>query len=79
MDHNASRTTGINNNVIDESAAARYVGYSTFALKAWRRQGRGPAYIRVGRSVRYRVAALDAWLERHTVTPGGTGAPSRVD
>lgn len=30
--------------------------------------GRGPRYIKVGRSVRYRVSDLDEWLERHLVS-----------
>jgi excisionase family DNA binding protein len=30
-------------------------------------QGRGPAYIKCGRAVRYRKSDLDAWLESRTV------------
>jgi excisionase family DNA binding protein len=33
-------------------------------LERWRQQGTGPAFIRVGRSPRYRRADIDAWLER---------------
>jgi hypothetical protein len=54
-------------NTIDERNAAPYLGYTPAALRAWRHQGRGPAYIRHNRSVRYRVADLDAWLEKHCV------------
>jgi len=32
-------------------------------------RGRGPAYIRIGRSIRYRIADLDRWLEQHKVDP----------
>jgi predicted DNA-binding transcriptional regulator AlpA len=52
---------------LDERDAATYIGYTTSALRAWRRQGRGPAYIKAGRSVRYLVRDLDAWLEAHRV------------
>lgn len=33
-------------------------------LERWRQEGVGPAFIRVGRSPRYRRADIDAWLER---------------
>jgi excisionase family DNA binding protein len=37
-------------------------------LERWRQQGTGPAFIRVGRSPRYRRADVDAWLERQRRT-----------
>lgn len=55
--------------VTTEEDAAAFVGYTPAALRAWRRQGRGPAYIRVGRSVRYRISDLDEWLGAHRVDP----------
>ena len=36
-------------------------------LANWRTYGRGPAYVRLGRLVRYQVAELEAWIERKTV------------
>jgi len=53
--------------VFDEHHAAPYIGFSAAALRAWRRQGRGPAYIQVGRSIRYRLNDLDSWLAAHEV------------
>ena len=61
--HNDTRPTP----TIDEQNAAPYVGYTRDALRKWRREGRGPAYIRFNRSVRYRVSDLDAWLDAHRV------------
>ena len=55
-----------------ERDSAVYIGFRPPALKAWRREGRGPAYIRVNRSIRYRVADLDAWLDAHRVQPGAS-------
>ena len=49
--------------------AAREVGYSTAALRKWRREGKGPPFIRYGRSVRYRLSDLRAWQETHVVNP----------
>jgi excisionase family DNA binding protein len=37
-------------------------------LERWRQQGTGPAFIRVGRSPRYRRADIDAWLDQQRRT-----------
>jgi predicted DNA-binding transcriptional regulator AlpA len=59
---------------IAERDAAAYIAFTSAALRAWRRQGRGPAFIRIGRSVRYRVRDLDAWLDAHVVQTRESGA-----
>jgi hypothetical protein len=52
-----------------ERAAAKYIGYSVEFLRHRRRAGQGPVYIQIGRSIRYRVRDLDAWLDAHAVKP----------
>jgi predicted DNA-binding transcriptional regulator AlpA len=52
---------------LPEPKAATYIGFTTSALRLWRREGRGPSYIRHGRSVRYLLKDLDGWLDRHRV------------
>ena len=48
-------------------------------LQAWRLLGRGPRFIKVGgRSVRYRLADVEAWLAGQTVTPATKEVGSRV-
>lgn len=42
--------------------AAEYLSISPQFLEAARVKGGGPAFIKVGRSVRYAVADLDAWM-----------------
>jgi len=42
--------------------AATRLGLSASTLNKWRTQGRGPRYVKLGRSVFYRPADLDAWL-----------------
>jgi predicted DNA-binding transcriptional regulator AlpA len=32
-------------------------------LRHWRTTGRGPDFFRVGRHIRYRPSAIEAWLE----------------
>lgn len=51
--------------------AADYIGVKKHTLECWRsRQDKyGPPYIRVGRSIRYRIADLDAYLKANTVKP----------
>lgn len=44
--------------------AANYVCYSASRLHQWRaeRNNPGPAFLQLGRRVRYRKSDLDAWL-----------------
>lgn len=41
---------------------AQRIGQTERTLSEWRITGKGPDYIRIGRSVRYRPEAVDAWL-----------------
>lgn len=54
-------------NPLDERAAAPYIGYTPPALRRWRMEGRGPAYIRHKSSVRYLQSDLDDWIAAHRV------------
>jgi predicted DNA-binding transcriptional regulator AlpA len=42
--------------------AGTRLGLSPETLYAWRREGKGPPYIRLGRRIMYKVADLDAWM-----------------
>ena len=47
---------------------ARFLKVTEECIAAWRRLGRGPAYVRYGRRVvRYRRAEVLAWVARHEV------------
>lgn len=37
------------------------LGVQPTTLRAWRRQGRGPAYMKLGKAVRYTPEDVDAW------------------
>jgi|WetSurMetagenome_2_1015567.scaffolds.fasta_scaffold346352_2 hypothetical protein len=56
--------------VMNERDAAMYTGMSAFYLRSARCKGKGPAFLRLGRSIRYRVSDLDEWL-----TEGEVGRP----
>jgi len=49
--------------LLDTIKAAAYLGAATYQLEYWRKQDFGPAYVRRGRSIRYRLEALDAWRD----------------
>ena len=50
-------------------AVAEYLGVMVPALEKWRQLGTGPDYVKVGRLVRYKKSALDAWIAARTVSP----------
>ena len=58
--------------MFDPAGAAAYIGGAEsplciLTLADWRCKGIGPAYIKVGRLVRYRQSDLDAWLQSRVV------------
>lgn len=50
--------------------AATWLRSTERTLERWRRQGTGPAFVRVGRHVAYRLEDLEAWVGRQTRQPG---------
>lgn len=60
--------------VLNEKEASQYTGFSVRTLQDWRFRGVGPSYIKIGRSVRYRLSELDAFLVGTLVTPYRMGA-----
>jgi len=58
---------------LTEADAAHYIGMSRAYLRAGRQHGRGPAYVRLGRAIRYRPSDLDRFLDRHRVVCDSTG------
>lgn len=48
---------------LTEAQVAQLTGFSPRALEAMRSRREGPAYLKIGRSVRYRAADVRAWIE----------------
>jgi len=53
--------------ILREREAAMTLGVSVAALRRWRRERRGPAYVRLERCIGYRVADLEEFLSKNTV------------
>lgn len=53
---------------INTENAAKRVGLSASSLEKARVNGTGPKYIKLGRSVRYRVTDLDEWVACRVVS-----------
>ena len=61
-----------NGGPLTESAAAVRLGLKVATLRAWRHQGRGPAFVRLGRAIRYLTRDLDEFVEANRECPSPT-------
>jgi len=57
------------NEALTESDAATRLGLKVATLRAWRHQRRGPAFVRLGRAIRYLASDLDEFLEANRHRP----------
>lgn len=66
--------------LLSQSEAAEFLGAAKRTLESWRAQRKGPPFIAISRRcVRYRLADISAWLERHVVaTDNGSSASGEV-
>ncbi len=54
---------------MDENEVAVLIGFAVQSLRNWRFLGRGPSYVKRGRSVRYRLKDVLEWMETNRVDP----------
>ncbi|MGV9672467.1 MULTISPECIES: helix-turn-helix transcriptional regulator [unclassified Gordonia (in: high G+C Gram-positive bacteria)] len=54
--------------LLNTKQAAEYVGLAFQTMSNMRWRGDGPAYVKMGRTVRYRRADLDAWVASQVVS-----------
>ena len=45
---------------------AKMTGLAKITIAHWRAAGTGPAHVKLGRAVRYRVADVERWLTQNT-------------
>ena len=55
-------STTVLDNLLTPGMLAESIGQTERTLSEWRINGNGPSFIRLGRAVRYRPEAVDAWL-----------------
>jgi hypothetical protein len=53
--------------LLTTAEAASWLKCSVAALKKWRFQERGPAFLRIGRMIRYHRHDLECFVQRHAV------------
>lgn len=58
-----------NNEPLTEVDAAARLGLKVATLRAWRHQGRGPAFVRLGRAIRYLASDLEEFLNANRHSP----------
>ncbi|RLB40402.1 MAG: DNA-binding protein [Deltaproteobacteria bacterium] len=54
-------------NLLDERTAAEMLRLSVQTLRNWRTQRRGPAYLKLGRAVRYRPEDLEDYIRARRI------------
>ncbi len=52
--------------LLDEYQLAERLNVSVALLRKWRRQGKGPPYLKLGTLVRYRLEDAELWLDAFT-------------
>ncbi|MBE4719992.1 AlpA family transcriptional regulator [Pseudarthrobacter sp. AB1] len=52
----------ISSNLLTPATLAERLDVNERTLSEWRIRGCGPAYIRLGKTTRYRTEAVDTWL-----------------
>jgi Helix-turn-helix domain len=62
--------------LLTEAEAADFLRLSVRTLQAWRIRIAGPAFVQVGRAVRYRRRDLIAWIDANTVSPSRASLPA---
>jgi hypothetical protein len=54
---------------LPQGEAAAFLGVKIATLEAWRSLGRGPRYLKVGRTITYPTTFLREYLATRTITP----------
>ena len=54
---------------LNEKQVSQQYGWALSTLRNWRFMGRGPKYMKIYKSVRYKIADLEDFMSRHKVDP----------
>ncbi len=53
--------------LLNEGEVAQLLQCTKSALRRWRREGRGPRFVRLGRLIRYSPSDLEEFIEQNSV------------
>ncbi len=56
-------------NSLNEKQAAKILCVAVQTLRNWRHQRRGPIYLKLGRSVRYKYEDMENYIEKKRINP----------
>jgi len=62
-------TIRTNNEALTEFDAVARLGLKVATLRAWRHQGRGPGFVRLGRAIRYLASDLEEFVNANRHSP----------
>jgi hypothetical protein len=65
--------------LMSEADYAKLTDRDIAAIRNERSKGRGPAFVRLGRVVKYPRKAVADYIAAQTVTPGKADAPTLID
>lgn len=60
--------------LLSERQVAERLNIGEVTLQQWRARGKGPPFVRLGRTIRYREADIEAWLIPQEVVPAQLGS-----
>jgi predicted DNA-binding transcriptional regulator AlpA len=69
QDHQTTIESAARREPLTEGEAAMRLGLKVATLRAWRHQRRGPAFVRLGRAIRYLASDVDAFLDANREYP----------
>jgi predicted DNA-binding transcriptional regulator AlpA len=59
---------------VNTKGASEHIGLAESTLEKLRVTGEGPAFVKLGRAVRYRICDLDSWAAARVVTSTSAAA-----
>lgn len=69
MENNSAPSPTPDDTLLRDTEIAQRFGIPRGVLRNWRWQRRGPRYVRLGASIRYRLRDVRAFLDAWTVDP----------
>ena len=69
-----AHTTKAPDQFLSEHEVAARLGLAPCTLRAWRHLGKGPTYLKLGKTIRYRASAMEAYLAACERSPSSGAA-----